>query len=65
MKSTKTFIDCKHKKFQKLTKEGKQDLVLQNSLKQMELQQSMLEAMQKRDEALVNALNQWPSLQHC
>ena len=65
MKSTKTFIDCTHKKFQKLTKEGKQDLVLQNSLKQMELQQSMLEAMKKRDEALVNALNQWPSLQHC
>ena len=57
VKSTKTFVDCKRKKLQKqLTKEGKQDLVLLNSQKQMELQQSMLEAMQKREEGLDTAL---------
>ena len=38
-KSTKTFVDNKREKLQKkLTQEGKQDILLQHSQKQLELQ---------------------------
>ena len=54
--TTKTFVDCKRKELQKnLKKEGRQDLVMQNSQKQFELQQTMIEVLQKKDNTLDSA----------
>lgn len=56
-KSTKTFVDNKCEKLQKkLTQEGKQDILLQHSLKQLELQQAMIEGLTKKDEGLEAAM---------
>ena len=56
-KSTKTFVDNKREKLQKkLTQEGKQDILLQHSQKQLELQQAMIEGLTKKDEGLEAAM---------
>ena len=55
--SATKLIDCKREKLQKkLTQEGKQDILLQHSQKQMDIQQAMLEAMNKKDEGLDAAI---------
>ena len=42
-KSTKTFVDKKREKLQKkLTQEGKQDILLQHSQRQLKLQQAII-----------------------
>ena len=56
-KSTKTFVDNKREKLQKkLTQEGKQDILLQHSQRQLELQQAMMEGLTRKDDGLEAAM---------
>ena len=56
-KSTKTFVDNKREKLQKkLTQEGKQDILLQHSQRQLELQQAMMEGVTRKDDGLEAAM---------
>lgn len=55
--STKTLIDNKREKLQKkLTQEGKQDILIQHSQKQLEFQQAIIEGLTKKDDGLEAAL---------
>ena len=55
-KSTKTFVDNKRGKLQEnLAQEGKQDILLQHSQKQLEHQEAMIEGLAKNDEGLEEA----------
>ena len=57
MKPVKTLIDDKRQKLQKrLTQEGKQDIILQHSQKQLDLQQTLIEELSKKDEGLESAM---------
>jgi len=57
MKPIKTLIIDKRQKLQKrLTQEGKQDLILQHSHNQFDLQQALIEGLSKKDEGLESAM---------
>lgn len=55
--STKTLIDKKREKLQKkLTQEGKQDILIEHSQKQLEFQQAIVEGLTKKDDGVEAAL---------
>lgn len=55
--SAKNFVDNKREKLQKsLTQKARQDIFLQHSQKQVDIQQAMLEAMNRKDEGLDTAI---------
>lgn len=56
-RGSQTLLDNKREKLpKKLTLQGKQDVLIQLTQKQTEIQESLLEAMGKRDEGLETAL---------
>lgn len=57
MKPIKTLIiDKRHKLQKRLTQEGKQDIILQHSHNQLDLQQALIEGLSKKDEGLESAM---------
>lgn len=55
--STKNFVDHKRDKLQKsLTQKARQDVFLQHSQKQVDIQQAMLETLNRKDEGLDTAI---------
>ena len=56
-KSTKTFVENKREKLQKkLTQEERQDILLQQSQRQLELQQAIMEGLTRKDDGLEAAI---------
>ena len=52
-KSTKHFVDNKREKLQKgLTQKARQEILLKHSQKQLDIQEKMLEAINKKDQSI-------------
>ena len=56
-KSTKTFVENKREKLhKKLTQEERQDILLQQLQRQLELQQAIMEGLTRKDDGLEAAI---------